>query len=225
MTRATHDIRFPRESGEYRAARNELLQAEAELRDKLEAVAALRRKLPLGGPAEDYVFDELVNGDVRQVKLSELFENGKDSLILYSFMYGPEMEKPCPLCNSFLDGLDGYAPHITQRVNLAVVAKSPIDRTEQWAGLRGWNNLRLLSSNRNSYHADYFNEGPDGSQWPVCHVFVKTDEGVRHFWASELLYAPSEGHARHIDSLWPIWSFFDLTPEGRGKTWLPKLRY
>ena len=77
MTRPTHDVRFPGESDDYRSARNELLQAEAELREKLEAVAALRRKLPLGGPAKDYVFDELVNGEVRQGQLSDLFEDGK----------------------------------------------------------------------------------------------------------------------------------------------------
>lgn len=225
MAEIRHQVRFPGESDAYRSVRNELLQAEAELREKIETVAALRRKLPTGGAVQDYVFDELVDGNKKQTKLSELFEGNKRSLVLYSFMYSAAMENPCPLCNSFLDGLNGYAPHVGQRVNLVIVAKSPVERIEEWADSRGWNNLRLLSSSKNSFNADYFSESPEGSQWPICHVFVKRGDGVHHFWASELLYAPTEGHARHIDILWPIWSFFDLTPEGRGETWLPKLSY
>ena len=44
-----HDVRFPNESEEYRTARDRLLTEEIELRRKTEAVAAMRRELPLGG--------------------------------------------------------------------------------------------------------------------------------------------------------------------------------
>lgn len=219
---------FPNESAGYREARNALLEAEEELRERIEEVATLRRELPLGGRVEeDYVFDELdAHGEVRQVRLSDLFAPGKDSLFLYSYMYGPEMEEPCVMCTSILDGLEGNAPHIEQRMNLAVAARSPIERVERFARDRGWRHLRLLSSANNTYHPDYFGEDEDGSQWPMANVFVRRDGAVHHFWGSELMFRLLEnGNTRHVDLLWPLWNVFDLTPEGRGETWYPKLRY
>jgi predicted dithiol-disulfide oxidoreductase (DUF899 family) len=220
-----HPVRFPGESQQYRAARNRLLEAEIELRARLEAVAALRRELPLGGRvAEDYVFDEVGAGG-RQTRLSELFAPGKPSLIVYSAMFGPTSPEPCPMCTCFLDGLDGYVPHLTQRVNLVVAAKSPADRLRTWAAERGWTRLRLLSSAGNSYNADYAAETPERQQLPACNVFTRTPDGIFHTWSAEMLYVRTSGHPRHVDLLWPVWSFFDLTPEGRGTTWLPKLAY
>src|SRR5438132_876941 len=157
MSESTHNVRFPNESIEYRTARNELLEAEIALRRNIEAVAELRRALPPGGEImEDYVFEEgaaeLNDTDrVHVTSLSELFAPGKDTLIIYNFMYGPAMEVPCPYCTSILDGLDRVAPHAGQRINLAVVAKSPIPRIREFARQRGWTNLRLLSSASNNY--------------------------------------------------------------------------
>jgi len=160
------------------------------------------------------------------VRLSELFEPGKDSLVLYSFMYGPDMAEPCPMCTSLLDGLNGTAPHAMQRVNFAVVARSPIARVRDWARVRGWRNLRLLSSAQNTYNRDYHGETPDGNQMPNLNVFVRRDGRVHHFWGSELLWVPPEPgqDTRHVDLLWPLWSMFDLTPEGRGHSY-PELTH
>jgi len=75
-------MQFPNESKAYRAARNDLLKAEIDLRRRIEKVAALRRSLPAGGEvAEDYVFDS----ERGKVKLSQLFERGA-TLVAYSFM-------------------------------------------------------------------------------------------------------------------------------------------
>jgi predicted dithiol-disulfide oxidoreductase (DUF899 family) len=226
-------IRFPGETTEYRAARDRLLRAESELRRSVEQVAALRRELPLGGAIpEDYVFEEgAADLDDREtthrVKLSELFDPGKTSLVLYSFMYGPAMEAPCPMCTAMLDSLNGTAPHATQRVSLAAVAKSPIERIRAFARDRGWRNLRLLSSAANRYNRDYHGETADGAQMPMLNVFVKRDGRVLHAYATELLFAKEESgqNARHIDAIWPLWNLFDFTPEGRGQTWYPRLRY
>ena len=230
MPNSLHHVRFPGESDEYRSTRNELLKAEVELRGRLEEVAALRRKLPLGGQVkEDYVFKEIGRDSgaetIKQTKLSELFGPGKNSLIIYSFMYGPDSDLPCPMCNAFLDGLDGYTPHITQRVNLVIVAKSEIGRIREWSSKRGWKHLRLLSSEKNNYNTDYFAETPGGQQLPACNVFTKTSDGIYHSYSAEVLYAPVDGHPRHMDLLWPIWNFFDLIPEGRGTDWMPQLSY
>jgi predicted dithiol-disulfide oxidoreductase (DUF899 family) len=59
-------------------------------------------------------------------------------------MFGPSQESPCTSCTSILGALDGEAPHVAQRVNLAVVAKSPPARICEVANDRGWHNLQLL---------------------------------------------------------------------------------
>jgi predicted dithiol-disulfide oxidoreductase (DUF899 family) len=233
MNQPLHTTRFPGESATYRIARDHLLQAEIDLRRQIEATAALRRALPLGGEVPvDYVFEEadaaLTGPDnAKPVRLSELFADGKDSLLVYSFMYDHAMQRPCPACTSILDGLNGTMPHISQRTNLVVVAKSPIPRIRAFARERGWGNLRMLSSTHNSYNTDYHGEAADGSQLPVLNVFVRRDGQIRHFYCTELLFAAADPgqHSRHVDSIWPLWNAFDLIPEGRGSDWSPKLAY
>jgi predicted dithiol-disulfide oxidoreductase (DUF899 family) len=240
-------ITLPGESSEYRAARERLLEQEIELRRAMEAVAAARRELPPGGLVErDYVFRGAgADGVPRDVRLSELFEAGKDSLVIYSFMFprdpgdrtpGPRRgeaallplaEGPCPSCTAFLDQLDGAAEHASQHVSLAVVAKAPLARVLAFARDRGWRRLRLVSSAANAYNADYFAETPDGVQRPMLTVFRREGELIRHFWSSELLYAPSDPgqEPRHVGTLEPLWNLFDLTPEGRPRDWAEQFDY
>jgi predicted dithiol-disulfide oxidoreductase (DUF899 family) len=226
-----HNIRMPGEDPHYRRARNRLLAAERELRRQVEEVAALRRKLPPGGLVpQDYAFQELPGESAaskpRSVPLSTLFGR-HDTLIAYSFMYGPRAKAPCPMCSAMLDSLDRAAPHIGQRAALVVIARSPIGRIVDFARKRGWSGLRLLSSEGNDYNRDYFAENDKGDQMPVLNVFRRTEDGIRHFWHSELLYVRGgEGeHPRHVDMIWPLWNVLDLTPEGRAADWLPRLEY
>jgi predicted dithiol-disulfide oxidoreductase (DUF899 family) len=226
-------VRFPGEGASYRAAREELLAAESDLRRRVEQVAELRRELPLGGELpEDYAFEEGAAGladstGLVSVKLSDLFREGIDTLALYSFMYGPAMKQACPMCTSFLDSLNGTAPHAGQRLNLAVVAKSPIGRIREFAYGRGWRNLRLLSSAGNTYNRDYHGENAAGGQMPVFNLFVRRDGTIYHSYATELVFRPADAgqNQRHIDMLWPLWNLLDLTPEGRGSNWFPRLAY
>ena len=220
-----HSVRFPGESAAYRASRDKLLEAESELRLKLEEVAALRRALlPGGAVAQDYPFTA---GGGRTMRLSELFRRPGASLVLYSFMFGPDATSPCPMCTSMLDGLDGTAAHALQRINLGVVAKAPIERLEAFARERGWRNLPLLSSAGTSYNRDYHGETAEGAQIPLLNVFTREGGVMRHRWASELLFAPAEAgmNHRHVDLIWPLWHLLDATPEGRGAYWYPKLAY
>ena len=224
-----HHIRFPNESTDYRRARNALLDQEMELRRQIERVAARRRQLPeVGEIPEDYVFETSGrDGDPIAVKMSELFTPGKDTLAIYSFMYGPERKRPCPGCTHFLDSLDGAVRHIAQRVNFVVVAKSPIDRIQEFARERGWRNLRLLSSAGNTYNGDYHGETESGAQIPTMNVFTRRKGRTYHTWSSELLFAPADRgqDGRHVDLVWPLWNLLDMTTEGRGATWHPKLKY
>jgi predicted dithiol-disulfide oxidoreductase (DUF899 family) len=239
-------VTFPGESAEYRAARDRLLAEEIELRRAMEAVAVTRRELPPGGLVpEDYVFEGVgADGAATDVKLSELFEPGRDSLVIYSFMFprdpgdkrpGPPSgqtallpleEGPCPSCVAFLDQIDGAAEHATQHLNLAVVAKAPLPRVATFAEERGWKRLRLLSSAGNAYNRDYLAETAEGAQRPMLNVFHRDGEGIRHFWGSELFYAPTDPgqDPRHVGTLEPLWNLFDLTPEGR-PDWDEQLSY
>ncbi len=154
---------------------------------------------------------------------------GKDTLALYNFMFpgARRDDRPCPSCTQFLDSFDGAADHLTQRINLAVVAKAPLPRILAHAEDRGWRRLRLLSSETNTYNNDYFGESEDGSQIPMLNVFRREGESIRHFWGSELMFAPVEPgqEPRHSDTIDPLWNMFDFTPEGRGDDWYPRLSY
>jgi predicted dithiol-disulfide oxidoreductase (DUF899 family) len=226
------EFHFPGESEEYRRARDELLQAEIELRRQTERVAAQRRELPPGGAVPtDYLFDEWdeAAGAVRQVRLSELFGD-KDTLFLYSFMIVPPEQGlpfvgPCPSCTSIIDGIDGALPHITQRMAFAVAAKPPIDEFRCHGERRGWRHARLLSAAPSAYSRDYGAEDANGFQWPLATVFSRRDDGIHHVWTSELWSVPDEGQGpRHVDFMWPVWAVLDRTPEGRDD-WGPALEY
>jgi predicted dithiol-disulfide oxidoreductase (DUF899 family) len=224
-----------------------LLEEEIELRRRMEAVAATRRELPPGGVVpEDYVFQGAPQGGApAEVRLSELFAPGKDSLAIYSFMFprdpgddspGPASgrtarlplhEGPCPSCTALLDQLDGAAEHASQHLNLAVVAKAPLARVLAFAEERGWRRLRLLSSAANSYNRDYHAETADGAQRPMLTVFHRDGGVIRHFWSSEIFYAATEPRQdpRHVGTLEPLWNLFDLTPEGRPGDWYEQMSY
>lgn len=236
------NIKFPGESSEYRHARNELLEAEDELRRLNEKVAAQRRALPVGGLlAEDYVFESAA--DRSEVTFSELFAPGKDTLVIYHMMFPryskdpragapegktallPLAEQPCPSCTSVVDGLNGSAVHLTARVNLVVVAKTDPARLGTYGQERGWRNLRLLSSRNNTFDRDYHGETQEGEQLPVLNVFSRHEDGIHHRWASELTFVRGDTTGS-FDPIWPIWGVLDLTPNGRGETaGYPSLQY
>jgi predicted dithiol-disulfide oxidoreductase (DUF899 family) len=217
-----------------------------ELRRAIERVAAQRRALPPGGAVSDDYRFEAASGPGGDVRFSELFAPGKDTLVVYSFMFPrysrdtrpgpadgetarlPLAATPCPSCTSILDSLDGAAQHLAQRINLAVVAKSGPGRLRAFASERGWKHLRLLSSRNNTYNRDYHAEWPDGEQAPVLNVFARDGDGFRHAWATELMFAPREEgeDPRHVDAIWPIWNVLDMTPPGRaGDPAFPKIDY
>ena len=222
-----HQKRFPNETEAYRRARDELLNFEVDLRQRIAKLGELRRALPLGGALkEDYIFQEFDSEEnIVSTRFSDLFSKGKNTLLIYSFMYGPQMEQPCPACTSLIDGFSGIIEHLEDRIDVAIIARSPIERIEAFADTRRWKNLRLLSSAENTYNADYFAETEEGVQLPAANVFTRNENGIFHFFNTELLYADLEGHPRHMDLAWPIWNILDMTPEGRGDNWGPKLRY
>jgi predicted dithiol-disulfide oxidoreductase (DUF899 family) len=212
---------YPNESKEYRKARDALLKEEQALVDQVNALAAKRRTLPLGGELkEDYVFQWANDGKVgKRVKFSELFGD-KETLMLYSFMYGPHWDNPCLSCTSLMDGFDRSAYQVTRHAAFAGIAKAPPEKINAWAKKRGWTQIALLSGFESPFQADYkCQQGSDDDmQLPVMHVFTKRGGKIHHFWATEL---PSS----HVDTVWPYWNLMDFTPEGRPDLIVPPQKF
>ena len=219
----SNPVRFPGESVAYRKARMELLAEEIDLRRRIEHVAEMRRALPPGGAVpEDYVFQG-VDGPV---PMSGLFGR-HGTLITYNWMFGPKRERPCPMCTSLLSAFDGAMPDLLQRVAFAVIATSPVERMAAFARERGWRYLPLYSSQGNSFNADYAGETPDSGDVPAFNVFQRDGGTLRHFWAAEMgpgTADPGQDPRGAPDPM-PIWNLLDMTPEGRGRDWYPKLSY
>jgi predicted dithiol-disulfide oxidoreductase (DUF899 family) len=221
---AKHHRRFPGESEQYRKARTALLAEEIELRRHVERVAAQRRALPPGGePPEDYRFEN----ERGPARLSELFGD-KQTLVTYNWMFGPERERPCPMCMSLLSALDGEMPDILQRVAFAVIGRSPIERLTAFKKERGWRHLKIYSSAGNDFNRAYADEKPgSGEDNAAFNVFTRAGGAIRHFWGDEMgMESADPGQdPRGAPDPMPIWAILDMTPEGRGADWYPKLEY
>ena len=214
---------YPNESAEYRAARTALLAEEIELRRHIERVSEQRRALPPGPPVTgDYRFDS-ANGPVG---LADMFGE-KQTLVTYSWMFGPERERPCPMCTNFLSALNGVAPDLEQNVAVAVIARSPVDRMAEFARERGWRHLTYYSDPTGAYGRDYHSFIDGKEDIPALNVFSRKDGTVRLFYGGEMgPDAADPGQdPRGAPDLSPLWTLLDMTPEGRRPDWYPKLDY
>ena len=212
---------FPNESKEYRQARDALLAEEIELRRHLERVAEMRRQLPPGGAAtKEYRFE----GEDGSASLGDLFGD-KPTLVAYSYMFGPQRKRPCPMCTSLMSAWDGESLDIEQRVAFVMIARSPIERLVAFKEERGWQNLRLYSDVSGDFTRDYVH--PEDADVPAYNVFTRKDGTIRHFWASELSGKTADPgqDSRGAPELMPLWNILDTTPEGRGTDWYPTLDY
>jgi predicted dithiol-disulfide oxidoreductase (DUF899 family) len=221
--------RLESESGDYRRLRDELLEAEIDLKNRRELVAALRRALPLDTEIQDYEFHEgpadlTKDGPFPAVRLSELFDDPRKPLVVYQYMYGGAQKKPCTSCTMWVDGFNGVAHHLRQTMNFAVVAQAGIRELRAWASERRWNALRLVSSEDSGFKSFLNFQDQDGKQRPGLSVFVRSQDGsVKHFYSTSASMT-DEIKTRGIDLLSPVWHLLDLTPDGRGQ-WDPKLQY
>ena len=217
----TNKTHFPNESAEYRTARNALLAEELELRRHIERVASQRRSLPPGGEiSQDF---ELVSKS-GPIRLSSLFDD-KDTLMVYSMMYGPQRKLPCPSCTSFLSAWNGIAVNLRERAAIVVTARSPVERLIEYKKQRGFTNLPFVSDKSGEYTRTYVN--PEDADVPGFSVFSRRGGIIRHFYSGEMSGAMADPgqDPRGAPDLDPLWLMLDLTPEGRGTDWYPKLDY
>jgi predicted dithiol-disulfide oxidoreductase (DUF899 family) len=218
---ATNKAHYPNESPDYRAARNELIVEEIELRRHLERVASQRRALPVGGEIPQ---DFLLASETGPSRLSSLFGD-KRTLVIYSMMFGPQRKAPCPMCTSFLNAWNGIVVNLRQRVAVAVTARSPIERLIDYKNQRGFTNLLFISDGSGECTRTYVN--PEDADVPGFSVFSRRDGIIRHFYSGEMSGAMADPgqDPRGGPDLDPLWLMLDLTPEGRGTDWYPKLEY
>jgi predicted dithiol-disulfide oxidoreductase (DUF899 family) len=219
---AAATVRHPNESDAYRDARRQLLVEEIELRRHAEAVAARRRELPPGGEVpRDYHFTAEDGSDV---SFGELFGE-HEVLVIYSYMFGPRREAPCPMCTSLMAGFDHKIADIRQRVAIAFTARSPIARLADAKRSRGWKNLPLFSDSSGDYTRDYVSA--DDADMPAYNVFTRRDGAIRHFWSEEIgpeMADPGQDPRGAVE-MDPLWLLLDTAPDGRGLDWRPQLSY
>ena len=217
----TNSAHFPNESAAYRTARNALLVEEIELRRHIEDVAARRRALPDGG---EVPYDFGVVSETGPIHFSSLFAN-KDTLLVYSMMYGPERKAPCPMCTSFLSSWNGIAVNLRERSAIAVTARSPIERLVEYKKHLDFANLPFVSDVSGDYTRTYVD--PSDADVPGFSVFTRRNGRVYHFYSGEMSGAMADRgqDPRGAPDLDPLWLMLDLTPEGRGTDWYPKLEY
>jgi predicted dithiol-disulfide oxidoreductase (DUF899 family) len=218
---ATNAAHFPNESAIYRTARNALLVEEIELRRHIEQVAAQRRAVPEGG---EIPHDFEVVSETGPIRFSGLFGD-KDTLMVYSMMYGPERKAPCPMCTSFLSSWNGIAVNLRERSAIAVTARSPIERLVEYKKHRGFANLPFVSDVSGDYTRTYVN--PNDADVPGFSVFTQRNGTIHHFYSGEMSSAMADPgqDPRGAPDLDPLWLMLDLTLEGRGTDWYPKLEY
>lgn len=216
--------RFPGDSDAYHEARTALLSEEIELRRNIQPVAAMRRELPPGGEVKnDYRF---LDAEGEEHGLADLFGR-HDTLFTYFWMFGPERERPCPMCTSFVGSIDIPSIDIEQRVAVAVIGRSPVARQLEFARERGWTNLTFYQTVGDDFARDYRGLSPEGEEWAGVLVWKREGDKVRLFWAAEGgMDTADPGQDPHLaPDPTPLWNILDWTPGGRGTNWYPKLEY
>ncbi|RRS04633.1 DUF899 domain-containing protein [Aquabacterium soli] len=215
---------FPGASADYEHARRALLAEEIEFRRHATRLVEQRRALPPGPVIiKNYRFMDEQGFDVG---LIDLFGD-KDTLVTYFWMYGPQRERPCPMCTNWLGSVEGNAADIKQRVALKILGRSSVERQYAFAQQRGWRDLNFIQTVGDDYARDLGILMPDGSEYPALVVFKRDGDQVRLFWASEMTkeMADPGQDPRDAPDIASLWSILDLTPEGRGTDWYPKLQY
>jgi predicted dithiol-disulfide oxidoreductase (DUF899 family) len=219
---ASSPTRWQGESAEYREARTALLAEEIELRRRITKVAEKRRSLPPGPIAKDYRF---LDSEGQELGLADLFGR-HDTLFTYFWMFGPERERPCPMCTSFVGSLDIPTPDIEQRLAIAILGRSPVARQLAFARERGWHHLQFYQTVGDDFAKDY-RALIDGEEGAAVLMWKREGDKVRLFWAAEGGSETADpGQDPHLaPDPTPLWTILDWTPGGRGTSWYPKLEY
>ena len=175
--------------------------AELEIQDKKKALLALRQQVP-GVPVTDY---ELTNADGSKVKLSELFGEFDDMLLIHNMGTG------CSYCTLWADGFKGFWPYFKTKSAFVLTSPDPAPKMAQFTSSRGWP-FPCVSIDGTTLAADFEFKPDEMMTWPGVTALKKHADGsiTRH---AKSFFGPG-------DDFCAIWPLFDLLPSGVGD-WEP----
>ena len=204
------------------AASQTLLKAEKAWTHERDRLAEQRRALPWVRVEKDYVFQ----GPEGPVSLSDLFD-GRDQLIVYHFMFGPDWNEGCPGCSFLADHVDGARQHFEHRdISFVAISRGPIDKIMAYRQRMGWS-FPWVSSLGNDFNFDYHvsfdgeHEGPEptynfeprtggeAGEAPGVSVFFRDDDGT--------IYHTYSSYGRGGEVLIGAYNFIDMAPLGRNE--------
>lgn len=211
---------------EWLAARKQFLAKEKEFTRLRDELSRERRQLPWVRVDKSYVFD----GPDGKKTLAELFD-GRDQLIVYHFMFGPEWEAGCKSCSFWADNFDGIVSHLQQRdVTFVAVSRAPLATLESFKKRLGWS-FPWYSSYGSDFNHDFGvsfsdNEVAKGeaiynfdTQKPVVDEMPGTSVFFRD--ADGTVYRTYSCYARGLDMQNTAYHYLDLAPKGRDEADLP----
>jgi predicted dithiol-disulfide oxidoreductase (DUF899 family) len=203
---------------EWLAARKALLAREKAFTKERDALSQERRRLPWVKVDKTYVFE----GPAGTETLADLFA-GRNQLLVYHFMFGPDWTAGCPSCSFWADNYNGAVVHLSHRdVSLVAISRAPLAKLESYRNRMGWS-FKWVSSYGNDFNRDYhvsftpaeqktadYNykaAGFGSSEAPGVSVFIKgTDGQIFHTYSC---------YARGLDMLNGAYHLLDLVPKGR----------
>jgi len=221
MTTATSDKTSAQvvSHAEWIAARKAFLKKEKEFTHLRDDLSRQRRELPWEKIEKNYTFE----GPNGKVSLADLFA-GRNQLIVYHFMFGPEWKEGCPSCSFIADQFDSIALHMAQRdTTLVAISRAKSSQIEAFKQRMGWK-FPWFSAFGSDFNYDYdvsatkedidsgksiYNYEPSNfpsDERPGASVFFKKDGEIYHTYST---------FGRGLDMMLNAYNFLDLTPKGR----------
>jgi predicted dithiol-disulfide oxidoreductase (DUF899 family) len=203
---------------EWIEARKALLAEEKAFTRARDELSRRRRELPWEQVEKDYAFE----GSRGRETLADLFD-GRSQLVVYHFMFEPDVEEGCPHCSFWADNFDRNVVHLNHRdVSFVAVSRAPYERLRAYRDRLGWE-FHWLSAVDENFNRDFgvafapedlgepvYNYGtipPGRPDREGVSVFVR-DEGGR-------IFHTYSAYARGIDMVNAAYHYLDIVPKGR----------
>jgi predicted dithiol-disulfide oxidoreductase (DUF899 family) len=199
-------------------ARSALLAEEKDFTRRRDQLSRRRRELPWESVEKEYAFD----GPDGKETLADLFA-GRSQLIVYHFMFEPDVDEGCPSCSFWADNFDPIIVHLNARgTTMVAISRAPYPTLTAYRERMGWS-FKWLSSGGNDFNADfgvYFEPGREEEQVynygtlvpgrpdrEGLSVFLRDDSGA--------IFHTYSAYARGIDLVNTAYNYLDLVPRGR----------
>ena len=205
---------------EWVEARKQFLIKEKEFTRLRDELSRERRELPWERVDKNYVFD----GSNGKVKLADLFD-GRNQLVVYHFMFGPDWAEGCPSCSFEADHFNSFIVHLNARdVSFAAVSRASFAQIEAFKKRMGWS-FKWVSSDKSDFNRDYhvsftkeeMAKGKVEYNYGLHEFPSEEAPGVSVFYkdASGDIFHTYSAYARGLDILLGAYNFLDLVPKGR----------